>query len=500
MKQDNPIADDDSYWIRMMGTRWSEPSLSSADVAALLDIGDPAELQCYAPQLAAPGWDAHGETWSRAAVYNYILVHQPQWHARIPRLYPFTTALGPAQFLFGVVVDGMAVHAWQPADGRGPVAVAYAGHGQNDNDLSSRVESMLARLPWATAVCCPSTSPCVTVDGEQQPYVAVGDRNHGVDANYAWFEVVGLLRVDLPWWPAPLRDIEAIAAWQPGAPVQRIRPRSGQLDPRRLSELLTTRTPGYVAGLVGRAIEILDRQAARYIDRMPGRRGLIHAAAADLGPQPTAADDITEAEGALLLSQHCADAATADEILELLKWCSPIAGVNPIPIRSNPLAAEWIKRLQPAEDDRELGFWRARIEHGVQQPMQAYRDPWNPRSWAVATSDTIYAAVARSVPATGQLTELFYEQQGGMFRDSCGRVWPLPATGFGATGTGPSGGRDGRVMLVQIVTNLILDACGDVNRRQVPYSPTSPLAELVARTEPPLVIRAADPVLAIFAA
>jgi hypothetical protein len=51
--------------------------------------------------------------------------------------------------------------------------------------------------------------------------------------------------------------------------------------------------------------------------------------------------------------------------------------------------------------------------------------------------------------------------------------------------------------LVQILTNLILDASGDITRYEVPYSPTSPLAQLVAGTKPPLVIRPGDQVLAI---
>lgn len=494
---------DDAYWIAMMGTRWSQPSLTAADVVSILGLDHPADLSRHALKMPRPACDEHSKRWSRAAIYDYITVHRPQLQARIPRLYPFTTALRPARFLFGQVVDEMAVHAWQPSDGRGPVAVAYCGPAQNDGELHLRAEPLLARLPWATAVCCPHTATCTADDDARQPYVAVADRNHPVDDNYGWFEVVGLLRVDLPWWPAALRDLDAIAAWQPGAPVQRIRARIGEgPNPRRLGALLTTETPEYVHALVGRAIEFLDRQAAsEYVadsdhhKELPARRGLMHAAVADIDLTRTV-PDITEAEAALLLHQPCADSDAAADILSLLTWCSPIANVLPIPIASNPLAAEWMSRLQPA-DGPELGFWKARFASAVDVATQEYTDPLNPHCWVVATADTLYPTVGRSVPATGQLSELFYDQRGGLFRDSAGQVWPLPATGFGSTGTGPSGGRAGREALVKILMNLILDASGDVTRREAPYSPTSRLAELVARTDPPLVIRAGDAVLAI---
>jgi len=289
-----------------------------------------------------------------------------------------------------------------------------------------------------------------------------------------------------------LCDIQAIAAWQPGAPVQRLRARArGAPDPRRLGELLTGDTPEYVIGLMHRAIEVLDGQAAdNYIrngghDDLPARRGLVHAAVADVDVHRPAVD-ITTAEAALLLHQPCADPDAARNILELLRSRSPIVGVLAHPRNSsNPLTAEWIRRLQPADDACELGFWRVRFTHGLDVAHPAYKDPLNHHAWVVATTDTIYSSAARSVPATGQLIELFYEQRAGLFRDSIGQVWPLPATGWGATGTGPKGGRAGRETLVKILTNLILDAGGDVTRREVPYTGTSLLADRVATTEPP---------------
>lgn len=497
------IDQDDAYWLRMMGSRWSQPALSAAEVAALLDIADPADLLGRTSRLPRPDRDPGGaQRWSQATVYDYILVHHPELQNRVPRLYPFTAALGPAKFLFGQVVDGWAVHAWQPSDGRGPVAVAYAGHEQHENELYSLAEPLLARLPWATAVCLPEMSTHRANDGAAAPYVAVIDRHHPVAA-YGWFEVAGLLRVDLPWWPPVLRNVDAIAAWQPGAPTQRIRARAGKEDPRRLGALVTPDSSEYVTALVNRAIEFLNREAAsgcigdQNRREMPGRRGLRHAAVADVDLSRPAVH-ITKAEVAVLLHQDCDDPAVAADIFRLLAGHSPIVDVLTIPIASNALAGEWLARLQPTADDRELGFWRARAHHAAAATTTAYRDPLNPHCWAVATVDTIYAAVGRSVPATGQLTELFYERRGGgMFRDSRGTVWPLPATGFGVTDAGPHGSRGGKETLVQILTNLLLDASDDVTRREAPNDPSSPLAQLVATTELPLAIKPGDPVLAI---
>jgi hypothetical protein len=489
--------DDDAYWMTMSGSRWTMPKLAATDVASLLEIDDPAMLLRKAPGLPQP---AQGEWWSHQQVYDYILVNRADLRASIPRLYPFTSALSPARFLFGQVVDGMAVHAWQPSDGRGPIAVAYAGPDQDEPTLFKRAEPLLQSLPWATAVCCPNTIEVRgALDHADQPYVVVVDRAHGVRTDYVWFDVAGLLRVDLPWWSAALRDLEAIGAWQPGAPVQRLRPRRSP-DPRRLRDLLTAGSSEYVIALVHRLIELSARKAVDDHHRsLPARRGLIHAAVADIDLNDPAAD-ITAAEATLLLHQPCPGKAAAEEILELLAPHSPIVGVREIPRdNGNPLAQEWIsRRLEPVDDRTELGFWRVRLAYGL-APAEGngYRDPFNPHSWVVATEDKVYATAARSVPATGQLTELHYEPDAAFFRDSIGQVWPLPATGFGATGTGPHGGRAGRQTLVEIVTNLILDASGEVHRREVPYRSESALATRVATTEPPLVIRPGDPALAI---
>lgn len=496
--------DDDAYWIKMAGSRWTRPKLTAPKLASLLGIGDPANLRRQTPGLPEPA-QRDTDEWSLQQAYDYILMFSPDRGANVPRLYPFTSALTPAGFLFGQVVDGFAVHAWQPGDGRGPIAVAYGGPEHFDTTLYEKAGLLLKSLPWATAVCCPSAEVCRAPDHADQPYMVVADHIHGVHTDHTWYEVAALLRVDLPWWSPALRDVDAIAAWQPGAPVQRLLPR-GAPDPRRLRDLLTPCSSEYVTALVGRIVEQLHREAVDgYIgngghDSLPARLGLIHAAIADTNPSRSA-PPITAAESKLLMHQPCPNKDAAEDTLELLAGHNPIVGVSPLRRdTANVLAQEWIsRRLAPADDATELGFWRVRLAHQLDAAASTvYRDQFSPHTWIVTTDDTIYAAAARSVPATGQLVELhYYGPSDAFFRDSIGQVWPLPATGTGATATGPTGGRAGRQTLVKIITNLLLDASGDVTRRAIPYRSDSPLAVRVATTPPPLVIRPGDPILAI---
>lgn len=494
--------DDDSYWIRMGDVhRWTFPNLSAPDVAALLGIADPADLEVGAPGLPAP--DGGGQ-WSRSQVYEYILVHRPDREFTVPRLYPITPALGPARFLFGQVVGEMAVHAWQPTDGRGPIAVAYAGRTVHENDLIPATERLLQELPWATAVCCPSRTTKSAADRAIQPFLVVAEHNQRVDGRAGWFDIASLLRVDVPWWSEQLRDLEAIASWRPGAPVQRLRARHTLWpDPHGLADLVSASTPEYVRQVVDRAIEYLDWDAAKEFfdsdghDELPSRRGLIHAAVAGIDPRPEPRG-ITEGEATLLLHQSCADPTEARKYLTLLegRWLPLMAAYFIRRDRANPLAAEWFQHLVPVPEGEaaELGFAHVRRDAGPDG--DGYRDRRNPDSWVVVTDDTVYAAVSWSIPAAGQLTELYFDAPlNAFFRDSRRQVWPLPSTGRPA-GTGPHGGEFPRKALRKVVTNLLLDAAGDV-RRPVVSNPNSRLARRIDETDAPLVLGPGDPALAI---
>ena len=86
---------------------WSAPSLSVSDVVAVLDLidaADASDVLSRAPGLAEPYREYGDVQWSVRQVSDYVLAHRSGLSRRIPRLYPFTAALGPARFLFGQIV------------------------------------------------------------------------------------------------------------------------------------------------------------------------------------------------------------------------------------------------------------------------------------------------------------------------------------------------------------------------------------------------------------
>lgn len=506
-------------WDSVSGHRWSVPRLRAEAVAEILGADPLLDIGTSAPGLSVPFHDEilGCELWSLGQVYDFILVHRPELIDKVERLYPFTSALGPARFLFGEIRGSFGVHAWQPTDGRGPIAVAYSDAAANDSDLPVHAAALLDELPWATAVCLPDELGHRARDGHQQPGVVVVEppRAGGADPlvfnDYAWFDVVGLLRVDLPWWSKYLRDFHAIAAWEPGAPVQQLRAWPGDTAPDRLSGLRTNATPAYVTSVIRRAVTYLDhtlRHVEEYErhgghDEFVPRQGLRQAAVAVPEPAPPPDSALTSSETALLLHQPCSDEAVARACRELLKTLqgrNPIRGVAEIARNTdNPLAVQWLGRLQDANDADELGFWIVRMMYALDaSDCTMHRDPLNPHCWVVKTSDTVYASVGQCVPATGQLSELVFDGPGrAFFRDSTGTPWPWPVDGTGYPSCGPQGGDAGHQRLTEQIANLVFDAGIDLGHRVIPYDRDSALAKLVAVTPPRLVIGPNDPVLAI---
>ncbi|MBX8690610.1 hypothetical protein A5722_01195 [Mycobacterium vulneris] len=515
-------SENDSYsdWDSVSGHRWSVPRLRVGAVAETLGVDPLLDIGASAPGLSPPFHDEilGCELWSLGQVYDFILVHRPELIDKVERLYPFTSALGPARFLFGEIRGSFAVHAWQPTDGRGPIAVAYSGAAANDSDLPVHAAALLDELPWATAVCFPDELGQRAPDGQQQPRVVVveppraGAADPLVFNDYAWFDIVGLLRVDLPWWSKYLRDFNAIAAWEPGTPVQQLRAWPGNTAPDRLYGLQTPNTPEYVAAVIGRAVTYLDhklRHDAQF-DRNAGhdgfvaRQGLRQAAVAAPEPAPPPDSALTFSEAALLLHQPCNDESVAKACRELLLKAledrNPIRGSTSIARSTdNPLAVEWIARLEDAVDADELGFWIVRVINALDaNECTMHRDPLNPHCWVVKTADTVYASAAQSVPATGQLSEVAFDGPSqAFFRDSTGTPWPWPVDGTGYPSCGPQGGDAGHQRLTEQIANLVFDAGINLGQRVIPYDRDSALAKLVAVTPPRLSIRPNDPVLAI---
>ena len=110
------------------------------------------------------------------------------------------------------------VHLWSPADDRGLVAIAYCTDADADPDGAA--DALLNALPMASAVVIPEhrdmTIPGADF-GDYQPAVQVADRCTSVLSGWAWLDVLGVLRTDIPWWPAGLdADLATIVSWRPG--------------------------------------------------------------------------------------------------------------------------------------------------------------------------------------------------------------------------------------------------------------------------------------------
>lgn len=167
-------------------------------------------------------------TWSELAVFSAIWERFPALGSRIPRLFPDPGASRAAAFVGTQVhalggrlkVDRYGVHFWLPGDGRGVLALAY-GAGVDDGSASAAAR-LLRALPTVSAVIVPEVR-AMTVPGGQfgdhQPSVHVAERGRSLLSAWAWFDVVALLRTDIPWF-ADGADLDTIVSWRPGVPAR----------------------------------------------------------------------------------------------------------------------------------------------------------------------------------------------------------------------------------------------------------------------------------------
>lgn len=461
--------------------------------------------------------------WSPDQIFRYIDLERPQLRHRIPRLYA-PAGINPAVFLFaerhtvrlasGAAID-FAVHHWQPSDGRGPVAVAYAG--PCAGPAWPFAATLLELLPAVAAVAI-VTSEISHVPGHdvwqaalgvaergQPPFAALGfDRADENVIEMGWYELANLLRQDVPWWSASLRDVDAMISWFPGAPRQRIRPRGRFYDEsmlRRLVGHVDQQDAARVSDLADRLNRIFE---GRVNDELPTcveaeSAGLVQAGEAlyRVAEIPEIPD---ERQMGWLLRRHVADSLDADVAATMLRSTLAlqplVAYTVDIPPDHGPLAAEWLKEcdevVAPISD--ELGFALARqAVPPTARVINHCKHPRNPLVWIVkADSGAVYATVGAKVPATGRLCEFEAGKNSAFFRDSNGAVWPMPAPSKGYYRTGYDG--SGPTALYFAVNALWLDAACDVSavREREPEQARSPLWRHIVRTDPPLMVTEDD--------
>lgn len=484
------------------------PSLGLAEVGKFLAITeDQVLLEVAQGRLDEPL--SEKPAWSSDQIYRYVLTHQPRLQGQIPRLYPFDRDIGPARFLFSQSVSvqsgRFAVHAWQPADQRGALAMAYPTPDDIDNfpcDSWHTVDQLLAALPWASLIAVPSDQLRAVRHDDHweysgQPYVIVAESGRKV-TEVGWFDIANLVRCDLPYWSEKLREHDAIMAWQPGAPIQAIATTDIYCPAVALRDVVTTNSSPQIVDVVERAIGYQRRDAVSGYantgghDSLPERPGLFHAAVADVDWSAVMPTALSEAEQALLLHQPYNGGVP--RVKYTWPWTAIEETMKFTPATAGPLVDEWASRLQPA-DHIELGHAWLCQAYGI--PVDrgtALRDPLWPDQWILACGETFCNTVSFHVPAaSGRLVELFAVDDGVVFfRDSADLVWPMPSRGQYRTGGGPTS--TGSDDLVKAVANLVLSAYRDV-RRKVNVDRLSAIWRWITTAKSPLHIPKGHPAL-----
>ncbi|MDT5050054.1 MAG: hypothetical protein QOG75_5958 [Mycobacterium sp.] len=525
-------------WTRY--AQWHRPRLRAQDVARFFDMtvevieGDVAAGSVYFPAPQESAFD-DGPRWSEYAVFSVIRQRYPHLAHRIPRLFPESEAVAAAQFVsaravdlgrgaLGVVGGQYAVHTWYPGDGGGAVAIAYHADSTPrpyDGAAQGHVAQALLHHLQVSAAIVPTPGQALVYADEPgsggQPQVQVADRSSSTLSDWAWFDVVALLRVDVPWWPGGLADLDAMLAWQPGAEPQRVHPQANGAA----AAWITKAGADGGAEATRRAFDAVaawaDYKLCRQWSLEPDgtavwqdireRPGLVRAAV------PHVAGSLREPTDAELrrVLHHVVDdrevsaAATHTAAVTDL-WSALIAGHVIVINRDacTKLVHEFCHRLEPvpAAHRRALGFGRiASFMGGIDvAPAQYWRDPYNPDMWIISDSQgTMYATIGYAVPAYGQLAELTvghalddrHGEQVVFFRDCHGRPWPMPTTRRGYYMCGGSDHGSANELTSSVLT-LLEDAAADTRNVGLDDIAGTALQHYFATTPPPIHISGHD--------
>lgn len=447
--------------------RWHELRVGPDALAAYLDETTDWIYRCLSegrPVIPAPadrqfGWPR----WTEHQVFTTIVNRYPHLADRVPRLFPITDDARPAQFLTAEPVDlgdgsfgargTFVVHYWEPADGRGVVAIAYPTDYVDAVRPDEAAAALLGRIDaTAVAVVCGMQEPLPAEVGQYQPLIGVADHSTTVLSNsrWGWFNLPALLNVDIPWWPLGLTDYDTMLTWRPGDPIRRL-----QATDRGASAAWLTHAAHTAAGDTKQALTTIaswidysicdaNRLTPDGRDDTSERPGLIRAAIAEIPPHHT---EYTAADAALALHHLVEDPTTAYWTartgLMYDAWM-PLAGFHVLVIdrdRLSRLGHEWCNRLTPVPTHRrsELGFslLTSMMNGHDASPQQWWSDPLNPEMWAISDDDgTLFATIGTRVPAHGHLCEVTVGhpldnrlgEQLVFFRDSHDNTWPMPTT------------------------------------------------------------------------
>lgn len=537
------IAPADLLWAS--GTRWYDASLDASGVAAILGIAEGSVRQYASKPDLSPGFpepvvraSGRPSLWAPDQIFRYIANVRPQIMDRIPRLY-CPADNGAAEFLYaevryiepsggalGQTVVEFVCHVWNPADGRGLIAVAYPGPQRLWGSSWGYAATLLADLPSSiTAVALVTDEVVARGGGWWQGAIGVAERGRpaleevGVRfqvkggngrkpvAEMRWDDLSNLLRVDVPFWGPLLRDVPSMTMWRPGAPRQSIRPRDANVSPANLEQLVSAVPPDdvdHVRDLTQRMQRLLEGDEIEVLPLCDRERpGLVQAAEPlhvlpDMPPIPSAA------EFRWLLHVPIDDPVIAERASRAL---AGVRGMNAVvstvaQVRHadlGRLATTWINELVPVTDaeSMELGFayMRHRVVSSDARDIQYCRHPLDKNCWIVRFEDPVlgrllYMSLAPQADgAAGILTEFELNGTTAFFRDSADNIWPMPTTGSGYNsgynGTGPQ-------ELFGAVRALHIDAAMDLRDSPRISKDADPLWKFIQTTSPPLAVSASE--------
>lgn len=523
-------------------TNWYTATLEAADVAEILGIAEGSVRQYAAKPDLSPGFPqpavrapGRPSLWTPDQIFRYIPDARPQCADRIPRLYcPADTR--PAQFMYaepryierlspamGQAVAEFAIHVWNPSDHRGLIAVAYPA--QLEGQPWAYAAALLADLPESiTAVALVTDDVSMRTDGWQTA-LGVAERGHpALDerqiqnqipardgrapvVEMGWDYLANLLRVDIPWWGPLLRDMQAMCAWRPGTPRQKIRPRDAFLSPANFDRLVTAVPAAnveFVRDLTQRMHRLLEGDHIWVLpigDRE--RPGLVQAAE-PLHVLPHMPPTPTKAEYQALLHIPVVDQSIAEQACQALRnvpgMDDAITTIARIDLADHgPLAAEWLGQLSElgpvtGPEANELGFTYIRynaLGSGATN-VEYYRQPRNRDGWTVVIDHPefgkqAYISLATQVGAVGVLTEFELNGTTALFRDSEGHIWPMPSV---STNSGYNSGYDGTGPrdLFRAVRALTTDAATDLRCSAHPPLENDPLWNCIHSTPAPFAV------------
>lgn len=507
-------------------SRWHHPYTDIERVAELFEVrADSIRRYLADPNHPFPqAADRVGarKLWALSPLYRYIDTCRPQLRSRIPRLCPLTDSLGPATFMGSTSFTpermgwAYALHAWQPADGRGLVAVAYPEY-LSHAASKVEIEQVAERFPNLTAIAFvtgTSTNVAHPWSQERQPEIYVYDRGYTgpflrddygrASFGYGWFDLANLLRVDLPWFSSGLTDIEAIERWRPGAPVMRLTPGIGgkQFYAPNITEFGSSvlRTAEETA-LVNRVARHANQWIAQWNeytedghDEQPNCPGLAQAAVAaidDPGPPLSTADVTTVLHMRGPNHEAAARAQRAGWVAEL--WNPVIVDCSSLTVdQLGELGASWHARLKALPDAAglELGFALpyGRIQRWRPPPV-FLQDPQEPDMWIIQANNEIQItqpAAMRHAVGRLQRVELNSSFMGGFFVDDAGVSWPLPARNRHKYGIGSDSPRASE--LASTLSKLITDAAAPVAESGSPGSEVHRLRDHLIAMKAPLTM------------